>query len=305
MAIVLSKKRESSGRVALRKIARVVVSRYAMGLAVFAVGSVAFGLGVLSGQISDSVPPIIHAKPIEALDTRDEADVLSKESRVLVAAVLAYQREEGSRPDSLDTLYPVYLDASPDPAWRLEGQSVRRLVTDAGVCGALGIENTDASPAIDAGTAGLRCFRTLEGEMFAHRLFDETVPETGMVHLVVRGQIEDRLLTWTVRSESAEPGVACEPIPVSAKDASPTAVFPVVGVYEARYCVPVFEGELEPIHRVMSLTQGEGNLVVAGKSLGRAWSLQVATALCNEKKAQGAVRLRLGEQPMMPVQCNM
>lgn len=306
MAIVLSKKRESSGRIALRKIARVVVSRYAMGLAVFAVGSAAFGLGVLSGRTAEPVPPIIHAKPVEALDALDEADTLSQASRTLVAAVLAHQREEGRPPESLDVLYPVYLASEPDPAWQLDGQSVRRLVTDAGVCGALGIDNTDASPAIDAGTAGLRCFRTLEGEMFAHRLVDEPVQATGMVHLVVRGQIEDRLLTWSVRSVPVgpdEPGVSCDPLSSAVKEETPAAILLMNSAVETRYCVPVFEGELEPIHRVMSLTQGEGNLVVSGKSLGRAWSLHVATAMCNEQKAQGAVRLRLGEQPMMPVQC--
>jgi len=303
MAIILSKKRESRAGAALRKISRVALGQYGLSLAVLAIGSSAFGLGVLSGKLAEPVPALIQARAVEAVEAGGEAARLSKTSRMLLAAVMAYRREHGALPESLEALHPVYLEALPDSAWTLEGQSVRRLIEDESVCGALGVEDTDASPAIDEGAAGLRCFRTLEGTMFAHRLIDEPVKAFEMAHLLVSGELEDRLLTWTVRTVPSEDGVGCRaPEDVDAPMQS-ARLMRMEGRYEARYCVPVFAGEHEPIHRVMSLTKGEGSLIIGGLSLGRAWSLQVATALCEEASAQVAMRLRFGEQTMMPVQC--
>lgn len=303
MAIILSKRRESAGLVAARKLSRLILSRYSFALATLALGGAAFGLGVLSGKSSEPVEPIIHAATAKAADAQDEASRLSKVSREIVTALLAHQRIKGTLPASLADLTPVYLAEAPAEGWVFKGQSLQYTVGDESVCAALGIESSDVSPATDKGGAGLRCFRTNEGIVFAHRLVDEPAAAIEMAQLEVNGEMRDRLLTWSVKSVEADPMLPCVTLPDSGEVLAPTTVSEISGRYVTRYCIPSFQEEHEPIERVMSLTRGEGSLLTGGKSLGRPWSLQISSAVCGEDAAQVSIRLKLGEQGALPVTC--
>ena len=303
MAIILSKRRESAALIAARKLSRIVLSRYAFALATLALGGAAFGLGVLSGQSSEPVEPIIHAATAKAADAQDEAGRLSMASREIVSALLAHQRIKGTLPASLDELHPVYLAEAPAEGWTLEGQSLRYTVADESVCASLGIESSDVAPATDKGLAGLRCYRTNEGVVFAHRLVDEPAAPIELAQLEVRGEMRDRLLTWAIKSVEADASVPCVELPDSGEVLAPTTVSAVSGQHVTRFCIPSFPEEHEPIERVMSLTRGEGSLMTGGKSLGRTWSLQVSSAVCGDDQAQVAIRIKLGEQEVLPVTC--
>lgn len=196
----------------------------------------------------------------------------------LMAAMTAYQRENGADPENLMVLMPKYLASN--EANRNIAQKWRRYSNGVMLPG---VSSADCSGAprdrsyLDRGAVGLSCAR-VDGELaFIYRTKVAEGVRTVPVRILMSAQLQEGLFTWRV-SQVPALSATCDP---SKKPLPETVVLTEGQAWERTECIEATEAEAEkPAEAGLSLLNGEDRLIYTTQALGRDWRASVLASMC-------------------------